>query len=115
MQGTKDAVGGGSSELDGTISALQGGLTSLSPAAAVSNIEGWQQKLSGLGATDIANDLGELKALLTSGNLDGKAIGAVLTKLGSKTTASASGAPAADMGKLQQLGSMLSGVGQTLK
>lgn len=115
MQGMKDMVGGGSQELDDTIGALQGGLTSLSPTAAVSNIDGWQQKLSGLGLTDIANDLGELKGLLTSGNLDGKAIGAVLSRLGSKTSASAAGAPAADMPKLQQLGSMLSGVAQTLK
>ncbi|MBC8160032.1 MAG: hypothetical protein H7Z42_02345 [Roseiflexaceae bacterium] len=114
MDAVKNMVGGGSSDLDDTIGALQGGLTSISPTAAVSNIDGWQQKLSGLGLTDVASDLGELKGLLTSGNLDGKKIGAVLTRLGEKTSASASQAPAADMPKLQQLGSMLSGAGKTL-
>lgn len=102
------------SDLDATLGALQGGLTAVSPAAAVSNIEGWQQKLSGLGLTDVASDLGELKSLLTSGNLDGKQIGAVLTRLGEKTSASASGAPAAETSKLQQLGSVLSAAGKSL-
>lgn len=104
----------GTSELDTTLNALQGGLTSISPSAAVSNIEGWHKTLSDAGLTDIADDLAELKNLLTSGNLDGKAIGPVLSRLGSKTTDSASGAPEAAMGKLQKLGSTLSSAGKSL-
>ena len=114
MQGLQGMMSGGTPEVDDTISALQGGITSLSPAAAVGNIDMWHEKLSGLGLSDIASDLGELKTALTSGNLDGKQIGAIMSRVGQKTMDSASQAPAADMPKLQQLGSMLSGVGKTL-
>ena len=102
------------SALDETLNALQGGLSSVSPSAAVANIDSWHKTLSGAGLTDIAADLAELKGLLTSGHLDGKAIGKVLSSLGHKTTASASGAPAADMSKLTQLGTVLSGAGKSL-
>lgn len=100
--------------LDETLNALQGGLSAVSPSAAVANIDNWHKTLSGAGLTDIAGDLADLKNLLTSGNLDGKAIGKVLSSLGQKTTASASSAPAADMSKLTQLGSVLSGAGKSL-
>ena len=98
------------SELDGTISALSGGITALNPATAVSNIEGWQTQLQATGnahLVGIAKDLGALRTLLTSGSLDGSAIGQVLHRLGQETTASATGAEAASKDKLTTLGGLL--------
>lgn len=108
--------GGQAVDIDGTISALQGGLTSLSPSVAVSNIQGWEQQLQGSNdpaTQQIAADLGELRQLLTSGSLDGKAIGQVLSRLGTGTTSVAAGAGGAQS-KLQQLGQLLSKAGETL-
>ena len=105
------------SELDGTIDALSGGLTSLSPTTAVSNIEGWETQLQATGKpelTSIAEDLGALRAELTSGKLDGSAIGKLLTKLGSATTSVAGSAEAASQSKLSTLGSLLTKAGSAL-
>ena len=105
------------SELDGTISALSGGITKLNPATAVSNIQGWESQLEAAGKpelTSIAKDLGALRKELTSGSLDGAAIGKLLTKLGQQTTASAAGAAAASKDKLTTLGGLLTKAGGTL-
>lgn len=107
----------GTSDLDTTIGALQGGLTSVNPATAVSVISNWQQQLQGSSDStlkSIAEDLGDLKDQLTSGNLDGKAIGAVLTRLGSKTATAAASADGQVASKLQTLGKLLSGAGSSL-
>ena len=105
------------SELDGTISALSGGITSLSPTTAVSNIEGWESQLQATGKpelTSIASDLGALRAELTSGKLDGSAIGKLLTKLGGATTSVAGSAEAASQSKLSTLGGLLTKAGSAL-
>jgi ABC-type transporter Mla subunit MlaD len=102
------------STLDTTISALQGGLTSIDATTAVSVIDTWQQTLSGAGLTDIADDLGQLKTALTSSNLDGAQIGEILSRLGSKTSAAAGTAPAEYESRLQQLGQLLSQSGTSL-
>ena len=105
------------SELDGTISALSGGITALNPATAVSNIESWKSQLEAAGTpalTSIAKDLGSLHGLLTSGSLDGAAIGQLLHKLGEATSATASGAAAASQDKLSTLGSLLTKAGSAL-
>ncbi len=105
------------SELDGTIDALSGGITSLSPTTAVSNIEGWESQLEASGKPElssIATDLGSLRAELTSGKLDGSAIGALLSKLGKETSAVADGAEASTQAKLSTLGSLLSKAGSAL-
>ena len=103
------------SELDQTISALQGGLTAVPPATAVSVIESFEQQVSSLGATQIASALSELKQLLTSGSATGPAIGKVLSQLGEQTTSAASSADATVSGKLKQLGQLLTEAGKSLQ
>ena len=75
------------SELDGTIYALSGG---------------------------IAADLNALKAELSSGNLDGKAIGKLLVQLGTATSDVAGQAEAASQAKLTTLGGLLTKAGSAL-
>lgn len=101
-------------ELDQTISALQGGLTSVPPATAVSVIDSFEQQVQDLGASEIASNLSSLKQLLTSGNATSQDIGQVLTQLGSQTTSAASGAEASISSKLQQLGHLLAEAGKSL-
>jgi len=102
---------GQAADLDSTISALQGGLTSLPPEAAVSNIESWQQQLQG---TELATALEQLKGALTSGSADGQSIGQLLAQLGAQTSSSASDASGDAASKLQQLGQLLTQAGSSL-
>ena len=105
------------SELDDTISALSGGITSLSPTTAISNIEGWESKLQATGKpalTGIAADLNALRAELSSGRLDGAAIGQLLSSLGKSTTDVADEADESNKGKLTTLGSLLTKAGSAL-
>lgn len=101
------------SELDQTISALKGGLTSVPPETAVSTIDSFEQQVRGLGATEIADGLTNLKQLLTSGG-SGSAISQALSQLGSQTTSAASSADASLTSKLQELGQLLSQAGSSL-
>ena len=101
-------------ELDQTISALQGGLTSVPPATAVSVIDSFEQQLQSLGKSEIASNLSSLKQLLTSGSATGADIAQALTQLGSQTKGAASGADAALSSKLQQLGELLTEAGKSL-
>ena len=102
------------SELDQTIAALQGELTSVPPTTALDIIDSFEQQVQGLGASEIASNLSKLKQLLTSGNATGSDIGQVLTSLGEKTTLVASGADAEISTKLKQLGELLTSVGNSL-
>lgn len=99
-----------SSDLDQTIAALQGGLTSIPPAAAVAVIESWQQKLQG---TDLADDLSQLKAALSGGS-GSASVSSLLSDLGEDTTETASSASGEIAAKLQQLGKLLSQAGSSL-
>ena len=101
-------------ELDQTISALEGGLTSVPPATAVSVIDSFEQQVQSLGASEIASNLSALKQLLTSGSATGSDIGQVLVQLGSQTTSTASSADASISSKLQQLGQLLTEAGNSL-
>ena len=101
-------------ELDQTIAALQGELTSVPPTTALDIIDSFEQQVQGLGASEIASDLSTLKQLLTSGSATGSDIGQVLTSLGKKTTLVASGADAEISTKLKQLGGLLTSVGNSL-
>lgn len=97
-------------DLDSTIAALQGGLTSLPPEAAVSNIESWQHQLQG---TEIAETLGKLKVALTGGG-GGESIGKILAELGSQTSAAGGSAAGDAASKLNQLGQALSQAGGSI-
>ena len=101
--------------LDQTVTALEGGLTSLSPSAATSNIDSWIETLGGnesLGT--ITDGLRDLKDALTSTPLDGARIGGLLTQLGAQTTSAASTADGASSAQVNRLGSLLSQAGKSL-
>lgn len=98
-------------DLDSTIAALQSGITSLPPEAAISAIESWQSQLQG---TEIAETLGELKMALDGGSSSSTPISEILSDLGSQTTAAAGTVTGDAMSKLQQLGQLLSQAGSSL-
>ena len=103
--------------LDNTLAALKDGITSLAVDKAVKNIEGWEKALSEADKPEletITKDLGKLKKLLQGSELDGGAIGKLLTKLGKATTKAAADAPAASTKKLQSLGEMLTSSAKSL-
>lgn len=98
------------STLDATISALKGGLTSIPADQAIAVIDTWQQQLQG---NDIAEDLGELKQALTSGDV--ASISRILSDLGEDTKGAASGATGDVAKKVQELGTLLAQAGSSLK
>lgn len=101
-------------KLDQTITALQGGLTSLPPTTALSVIDDFEQQLQGLEGNEIVSNLSALKELLTSGSATGPDIGQVLIQLGSQTTNAASDAEVTIASKLQQLGQLLTQAGNSV-
>lgn len=100
-------------DLNSTISALQGGLTSLPPEAALANIESWQQQLQGA-APELASTLGELKSALSSGNANGQSIAQALNKLATQTSDAGKSAGGDAGSQLQQLGQMLTQAASSL-
>jgi len=96
-------------DIDTTIAALQQGLTSIPVEQAIAVIESWQQQLQG---TDLAEDLGELKAALSEGDVS--AISEILTDLGEDTSEAAAEATGDVAVKVEQLGELLSQAGQSL-
>jgi L-fucose isomerase-like protein len=100
--------------LNQTIKALQGGLTSIPPMTALSLINDFEQQMSRLGATQVANDLEELKHLLKSGTATSSAIGQVLISLGSQTKSAATSAEPTVSKQLMQLGELLASTGASL-
>lgn len=101
-------------ELDEAIATLQEGLTFVPPTKALSLIDSFGQQVQDLGASEIASNLSALRQLLTSGSATGEDIGQVLVQLGSQTTNTASGADASISNKLQQLGQLLTELGNSL-
>ena len=76
--------------LDQTVDALESGVTSLTPTAAVMIIDRWRsacQENTGMDLDAVAEGLDELKGLLSADRLDGRAIGATLAGLAEATTA----------------------------
>ncbi|MDB9540178.1 hypothetical protein NWP22_06815 [Anabaenopsis tanganyikae CS-531] len=96
-------------DLDSTISALQTDLTSIPTDQAMAIINTWQQQLSG---TDLAEDLGELKEALLSG--DAASIADILVDLGEDTQSAAANATGNIADKVQRLGEMLCQAGNSL-
>lgn len=96
-------------DVDTTIAALQQGLTSIPVEQAIAVIESWQQQLQG---TDLAEDLGDLKAALSEG--DASAISQILIDLGEDTSEAAADATGDVAVKVEQLGELLSQAGQSI-
>ncbi|PAP78566.1 hypothetical protein BSZ37_20115 [Rubrivirga marina] len=87
-----------------------GGLTSLAPAAAVSNIDAWIDRLEGNpDFAPVVADLETLRSQLQASPIDGAAVGATLQSLGQATTAAAAGD-----GALETLGTTLTDAGNSL-
>lgn len=96
--------------LDATISALQGGLTSIPAEQAIAVIDSWQQQLQG---NDIAEDLGELKQALQDG--DKATISQILVDLGEDTKGAGADATGDVATKVKQLGDLLLKAGNSIK
>jgi hypothetical protein len=106
-------------QLDSVASAARTGLTALPPAVAASLLSSFERKLSASNdpaLTDIAKDLGELRAELTDqgGQVDGEDVGEVLRKLGPKVTKVADRGGSAS-GTLRTIGEQLTAAGGQLK
>lgn len=95
-------------QLQQTLSALGGGITSVDASTAASNVGGWHKTLDGVpGAETLVGHLAKLQDALKSGDLQGAA--ALLPGLGSETEKLAASAPEADQAGLKQLASALKG------
>ena len=102
-------------DLDQTVSAAEGGLTKLAPAAAIAIIQRFEDKLDNSNdpaLTDIAKDLEKLREELKDDTVDGGDTGDILKRLGEKVTkvAAKPGSPA----QLNRLGAALSSAGKQL-
>ena len=76
--------------LDQTVDALESGVTSLTPSAALTIIERWRsacQDKTDLDLDAVVSGLDDLHGLLSASRLDGRAIAAALTGLAEATTA----------------------------
>ena len=105
----------GTSQLDATLHALQGGLANAAGAAG-GNIAGWIKTLQGnTQLAGISTELQSLHDALSSGASDTHALAASLSTLGEHTTNAAASATPDAQAKLQQLGSALSAAGTQLK
>ncbi len=92
-----------------TIKALED-IQSLSPEAAIKNIDGWEKFLEAHevdGAKKLVTDLNKLKQLLGEKPLDDGKIKTLMTKLGKETTALAGEAKAGEGDSIKKLGEAL--------
>ncbi|RZK98992.1 MAG: hypothetical protein EOO62_25445 [Hymenobacter sp.] len=101
------------SQLDATLQALQGGLSSAAGAAGP-NIQGWITTLQGNPQlAGISSELQKLNDAIGSG--DSSTISSSLQTLGEHTTKAASAATPDSQDKLMQLGQALSSAASQLK
>ncbi len=105
-------------DFDPTISALRGGVENIAIERALSEIDGWEQKLEESGdpqLAPIAENLRQLRALLTADRLDGTAVGLLLGVLGEQVHGVASGSLGESVGgKLRLLSGLLVTEGRTV-
>ncbi len=98
-----------STRFETTIKAL-GDIQSLTPEAAIKNIEGWKTFLEQHeveGVKKLNTELNQLEKLLKEEPLDDTKIKALMQKLGKETTALASHAKAGEAEQIKKLGSAL--------
>ncbi len=105
-------------DLDNTSAALEAGVSTLAPSAAIRVIDLWYGTLKNAERDDlhaIANLLAELKDELQAERLDGPAIGDLMLRLGEQTTSAAADADDARLSpKLEHLGTLLTRAGTAL-
>ena len=105
----------GTSQLDATLNALQGGLAAAAGAAGP-NIAGWIKTLQGVPQlSGISSELQTLHNALTSGATDTHALANSLNTLGEHTTKAAASATPDAQDKLRQLGQALSSAAGQLR
>ena len=105
----------GTSQLDDTLNALQGGLANAAGAAGP-NIAGWIKTLQGAPQlSGISTELQNLHDALSSGASDTGALAQSLSTLGEHTTKAAASATPDAQDKLRQLGQALSEAAGQLK
>ena len=115
MDNTSSQSSQGTSQLDATLNALQGGLAAAAGAAGP-NIAGWIKTLQGNTAlAGISGELQKLHDALSSGASDTHALASSLSTLGEHTSKAAASATPDAQAKLHQLGSALSAAGASLK
>ena len=114
------AMGGGmagAADLQATIEALQGGVTTLSPSLALNNISTWITTLEEAGdpsLADVADTLEELRDELRNEEIDGSAVGQILSTLSEQTSQAAQAAGVGVSDQLSQLSDLLSQAAQQL-
>jgi hypothetical protein len=105
-------------DFEPTISVLRGGVESIAIERALSEIDGWEQKLEESGdpqLAPIAENLRQLRALLTADTLDGIGIGLLLSVLGEQVHGVASGSLGESVGgKLRLLSGLLVTEGRSI-
>ncbi len=94
-----------------TMEAIQGGVKNFSIEKATSNIEGWEDYLAKHdheGVKKVVQDLGKLKKILSSENIDGDEVKKLVAKLGKETAAVAGDEQNANATHIRELGEALS-------
>ena len=108
MENSQSQSSQGTSQLDATLNALQGGLANAAGVAGP-NISGWIKTLQGnTQLSGISSELQNLHDALSSGASDTGALASSLSNLGEHTTKAADSATPDAQDKLRQLGQALS-------
>jgi hypothetical protein len=97
-------------QFDATIKHIKDGVKTMTVAAAVKNIEGWEatlEKVEEPGAKTIVKDLESLKKHLHADKIDSAAIRKLVVKLGHETVAMAGKAEGKNAEKIKALGEAL--------
>ncbi len=106
-------------DLSGLLELFRGRVYRASIQRATEEVGGWRRKLDATGDSDlapIAENLGELEALLAAEHLDADALGNLLSELGEQTVkVGGSGVPEAVDEKLQRLGGLLDADGRMMR
>ncbi len=115
MQDDMQDMAGQEVTASGTISALQGGVLEMSVDQAVTNIDGWIAQMEGNpDLSGVRDGLTQLRTELQADEIDGQAVGDLLTDLGNQTAEAAAGAPGQSSQQLEQLGNLLMQAGGQL-
>ena len=105
--------------LDTTLETFRGRVYRASMDRAIEEVRGWRSRLEDTGdpdLTSIAENLGELEALLAAEHLDAEAVGRLMSELGEQTVGvGGSGVPETVDEKLQRLGGLLDADGRMLR
>lgn len=101
----------------GTLAVVESGLTRVPLSTAIDYIASWQEQLGGgrvAGGDEIAQTLGELRAVLDRGAYEGSEIGPILVRLGQQTAAAAPQAEGNAQTRIRSLGRALVGAGRAM-